>query len=89
MRTNCKIGRVTPKKNIKLLPARDYDVTILLNEAEEFFRTNGCAAAGLFIAGRGKTYLSVIGNYSHAMGGASALTHKIGKMFLGVHQEEE
>ena len=88
MNTNCRIGRVTPKGNLRLLPKQDYETSDMLTEAAEFAHTHGCMAAGVFIAGRGKTHISVVGNFSHAMGGASALTHKIGKMWLGVQQEE-
>lgn len=80
MNPNCRIGTVTFKPGLHVIPTRDEDVEPYINSIREFVARNGCSSIGFFVCGRGGvTYIGYAGNLQHGAAGASALHAQIVK----------
>lgn len=80
MNPNCRIGAVTFKPGLHVIPMQNEDVEPYIDSIREFVVWNGCSSVGFFVCGRGGlTRTGYVENLQHGAAGASALHAQIVK----------
>jgi hypothetical protein len=74
MNPNCKIGKVTPKGNLVLLPRpAPIDIEDALREIAAFVKENGCVAFGAYVCGNSLTATRYAGQLKDGVAASAAL----------------
>lgn len=79
MNPNCKIGKVTPRGNVALLPRQDEDIGPFVEGISEFAEKNGVSAFGFYVCGGGQTAIGFTGGVMQGISAVDLLKHKLAK----------